>query len=44
MPDPHPLLAYYTDAAKGRFPPCDGGVTVLPPFPIGSEVILRTRR
>ena len=29
---PHPLLALLTDAANGRFPPVDGGVTVVPPL------------
>ncbi|MFJ8767672.1 GNAT family N-acetyltransferase [Streptomyces clavifer] len=37
MTEPHPLLAAFTDAAYGRFPPCDGGVTVLPPLPGGRE-------
>ncbi|MBO1337428.1 hypothetical protein [Streptomyces sp. VRA16 Mangrove soil] len=37
MPDPHPLLALFTAAAEGRFPPCDGGVTLLPPLPHGLE-------
>jgi hypothetical protein len=27
---PHPLLRLLLDAAEGRFPPVDGGVTVLP--------------
>jgi hypothetical protein len=34
---PHPLLAFLTDAAAGRFPPVDGGVTVLPPLDGGWE-------
>jgi hypothetical protein len=34
---PHPLLAYFTDAASGQFPPVDGLVTVLPPLPDGLE-------
>ena len=29
-PGPHPLLRILLDAADGRFPPVDGGVTVLP--------------
>ncbi len=33
----HPLLAFLTDAAEGRFPPVDGGVTVLPPLAGGWE-------
>ncbi|MGW2180634.1 hypothetical protein ACWCXX_21530 [Streptomyces sp. NPDC001732] len=37
MPEPHPLLAHFIDASDGRFPPCDGGVTVLPPLPGGLE-------
>ncbi|OAH14515.1 hypothetical protein [Streptomyces jeddahensis] len=37
MPEPHPLLAHFTAAADGRFPPVDGGVTVLPPLPGGLE-------
>ncbi|MFJ2897314.1 hypothetical protein ACIO87_20815 [Streptomyces sp. NPDC087218] len=37
MPEPHPLLAHFTAASEGRFPPCDGGVTVLPPLPGGLE-------
>jgi pimeloyl-ACP methyl ester carboxylesterase len=28
--EPHPLLAYFLDAVDGRFPPADGGVTVVP--------------
>jgi hypothetical protein len=35
--DPHPLLELLLDAARGRFPPVDGGVTVLPPLPRGFE-------
>nr|WP_203593098.1 hypothetical protein [Streptomyces sp. SID9124] len=30
-------MACFTDAAHGRFPTCDGGVTVLPPLPGGLE-------
>ncbi|MFD6418155.1 hypothetical protein [Streptomyces sp. NPDC060194] len=37
MTDPHPLLAYFTDAFEGRFPPCDGEVTVLPALSGGLE-------
>ncbi|MGW1028140.1 hypothetical protein ACWD4J_31370 [Streptomyces sp. NPDC002577] len=37
MPEPHPLLGHFTAAAEGRFPPADGGVTVLPPLPGGLE-------
>lgn len=33
----HPLLAFLTDAAEGRFPPVDGGVTVVPPLAGGWE-------
>lgn len=33
----HPLLAFLTDAAEGRFPPVDGRVTVLPPLAGGWE-------
>lgn len=33
----HPLLDFLTDAAEGRFPPVDGGVTVLPPLAGGWE-------
>jgi hypothetical protein len=29
---PHPLLQYLLSAADGRFPPVDGGCTVLPPL------------
>ena len=34
---PHPLLALLTDAASGRFPPGEGGVTVFPPLAGGWE-------
>ncbi|MFJ9174300.1 hypothetical protein [Streptomyces sp. NPDC102360] len=37
MTEPHPLLAYFTRASDARFPPCDGGVTVLPPLSSGLE-------
>ncbi|MFJ5924372.1 hypothetical protein ACIQF6_17415 [Kitasatospora sp. NPDC092948] len=30
MVEPHPLLGYFLEAAEGRFPPVDGGVTVVP--------------
>ncbi|MEJ3749005.1 hypothetical protein WEI85_37775 [Actinomycetes bacterium KLBMP 9797] len=33
----HPLLGYFLDAVDGRFPPADGGVTVLPALPRGLE-------
>ncbi|MEV7616857.1 hypothetical protein [Streptomyces sp. NPDC089799] len=33
----HPLLGHLLDAADGRFPEIDGGVTVLPPFDGGLE-------
>ncbi|MER5930820.1 hypothetical protein [Streptomyces sp. NPDC002054] len=35
--DSHPLLAHLLEAADGRFPDIDGGVTVLPPFEGGLE-------
>jgi pimeloyl-ACP methyl ester carboxylesterase len=34
---PHPLLGLLLDAAEGRFPEADGGVTVLPRPPHGPE-------
>lgn len=34
---PHPLLHVLTEAAENRFPPVDGGVTVLPPLAGGWE-------
>ncbi|MGP3770041.1 hypothetical protein ACTWJ8_04320 [Streptomyces sp. SDT5-1] len=37
MTAPHPLLAHFDRAADGRFPPSDGGVTVLPALPGGLE-------
>ena len=37
MRESHPLLAFFMDAADGRFPPADGRVTVLPPLPGGLE-------
>ena len=36
-PDTHPLLGLLLAAADGRFPPADGGVTVLGPLPLGLE-------
>lgn len=33
----HKLLDFLTEAAAGRFPPVDGGVTVLPPLAGGWE-------
>ncbi|MFF1547708.1 hypothetical protein [Streptomyces sp. NPDC058291] len=36
-PPSHPLLGALLDAAAGRFPPADGGVTVLPALPGGLE-------
>lgn len=33
----HPLLSLLLDAAGGRFPPADGGVTLLGPLPRGLE-------
>ncbi|MCT2592513.1 hypothetical protein LHJ74_21820 [Streptomyces sp. N2-109] len=33
----HPLLGMLLDAADGRFPAADGGVTVLPAMPDGQE-------
>ncbi|MGN6486695.1 MAG: hypothetical protein ACTHLT_02590 [Devosia sp.] len=33
----HPLLDFLTAAAEGRFPPVNGGVTVLPPLAGGWE-------
>ncbi|HZE38999.1 MAG TPA: hypothetical protein VE172_09345 [Stackebrandtia sp.] len=33
----HPLLRLFGDAADGRFPPVDGGVTVTPALPRGLE-------
>ncbi|MFC0600024.1 hypothetical protein [Streptomyces palmae] len=37
MTESHPLLGMLLHAADGRFPPADGGVTVLPPLPGGLE-------
>ncbi|MFG2571756.1 hypothetical protein [Streptomyces sp. NPDC048481] len=34
---PHPLLGRLLDTAEGRFPPADGGVTVLPALTGGLE-------
>jgi hypothetical protein len=36
----HPLLAIYHDAAAGRFPDGDGGVTHLPPLGDGHEAVV----
>lgn len=38
--DRHPLLAILLDAAYGRFPPADGGVTFLPVHRPGVEAIV----
>jgi len=35
--DSHPLLAYFLDAVRGRFPPADGAVTIVPALPGGLE-------
>jgi hypothetical protein len=37
---PHPLLTVYVEAAHGRFPPVDGGVTFLPVDAPGIEAIV----
>jgi len=37
VPSPHPLLAWLRAAADGRYPPADGGCSVLPPFTGGLE-------
>jgi hypothetical protein len=37
---PHPLLDRLLAAARGSFPPVDGGVTVLPPLDDGLEAIV----
>ncbi|OLB79961.1 MAG: hypothetical protein AUI14_08620 [Actinobacteria bacterium 13_2_20CM_2_71_6] len=37
MTEPHPLLGYLLSAADGRYPPVDGGCTVLPALPGGLE-------
>lgn len=36
----HPLLAIFRDAAAGRFPAIDGGVTFLPPLEHGQEAVV----
>jgi hypothetical protein len=36
----HPLLAIFHDAAAGRFPDVDGGVTHLPPLGDGQEAVV----
>jgi hypothetical protein len=35
--DPHPLLGFCLNAARGRFPPVDGAVTLVPALPNGLE-------
>ncbi|MFD8598311.1 hypothetical protein ACFV1L_25230 [Kitasatospora sp. NPDC059646] len=37
MGESHPLLGYFLNAAEGKFPPVDGGVTVLPALGNGLE-------
>jgi len=37
LPMHHPLLNLLTNAANGKFPPVDGGVTVMPPLSGGWE-------
>jgi GNAT superfamily N-acetyltransferase len=39
MQDVHPLRAILEEAARGRFPGPDGGVTFLPPPPGGSQAV-----
>jgi hypothetical protein len=36
----HPLLASFLDAAAGRFPAVDGGVSVVAPLPRGFEAVV----
>jgi hypothetical protein len=36
----HPLRAIFHDAAAGRFPDVDGGVTYLPPLDDGQEAVV----
>lgn len=36
----HPLLAFFHDAAGGRFPPVDGETTYLPPLVDGFEAVV----
>lgn len=36
----HPLLRALLDAADGRFPPADGGVTALPPLDDGTSAVV----
>lgn len=36
----HPLLSVLTDAASGRFPTVDGGVTFMPPLRPGLEAVV----
>jgi GNAT superfamily N-acetyltransferase len=37
---PHPLLQWFHDAADGRHPPVDGGVTFLPMLDDGREAVI----
>ena len=37
MTESHQLLSYFIDAVDGRFPPADGGVTLVPALPRGLE-------
>ncbi|WP_424216699.1 hypothetical protein ACN20G_31760 (plasmid) [Streptomyces sp. BI20] len=37
---PHPLLSVFLDAARGVFPPVDGGVTVVPATDDGLECVV----
>jgi len=37
MIDQHALLTYLLEAASGRFPPVDGGCTIVPPLADGLE-------
>jgi hypothetical protein len=37
---PHPLLQWLYDAADGRYPPADGGVTFLPALDDGREAVV----
>ena len=36
----HPLLTILHDAAEGRFPPVDGGVTITPPYAPGMAAVV----
>jgi hypothetical protein len=40
MGDGHPMLGFLAEAAAGRFPVVDGGVTVLPGLPRGLTAVL----